>query len=215
MMGKLIKNYGEISLWQLGKDEIPDMTFFVLDNYYMQYWKQHIDVSGEELRNAIAEDLTHFDHGTFFAIKDLDGRLLASIKAIKILKDDKFPLENDFQITYSDLERRVVPLVGDVWLFGRLVVDRDYFNSKPEFVRFRNIIFRILICKAIECMSYSPDNILVADVDVAVCRKLRKFDIDMIPIGSSKIIYASEAVPVYNRMSGLSTFYSKNIHFIR
>ena len=84
MMGKLIKNYGEISLWQLGKDEIPDMTFFVLDNYYMQYWKQHIDVSGEELRNAIAEDLTHFDHGTFFAIKDLDGRLLASIKAIKI-----------------------------------------------------------------------------------------------------------------------------------
>ena len=158
-MGKLIKNYGEISLWQLGKDEIPDMTFFVLDNYYMQYWKQHIDVSGEELRNAIAEDLTHFDHGTFFAIKDLDGRLLASIKAIKILKDDKFPLENDFQITYSDLERRVVPLVGDVWLFGRLVVDRDYFNSKPEFVRFRNIIFRILICKAIECMSYSPDNI--------------------------------------------------------
>ena len=51
-MGKLIKNYGEISLWQLGKDEIPDMTFFVLDNYYMQYWKQHIDVSGEECHSG-------------------------------------------------------------------------------------------------------------------------------------------------------------------
>lgn len=56
------------------------------------------------------------------------------------------------------LERIVSPLVGDVWLFGCLVGDRDYFNPKPEFARFRNIIFQILICKAIECMSYSPDN---------------------------------------------------------
>lgn len=214
-MGKLIKNYGGISLWQLGKDEIPDLTFFVLDNYYKQYWKQHIDVDGEELRNAVSEDLTHFDQGAFFAIRDLGGHLLASIKAVKILKTDEFPLKNDFQITYSDLERIVYPLVGDVWLFGRFVVDRDYFNSKPELVCYRNIIFRVLICKAIECMSYSLDNILIADVDVEVCRKLRKVDIDMIPIGSSKIIYASEAIPVYNRMSGLSTFLKKNIHLIR
>lgn len=214
-MGELIKDYGEISLWQLGKDEIPDLTIFVLDNYYMQYWKRHIDVDGKELRNAASEDLAHFNHGAFFAIKDSCRRLLASIKAIKLLKNDKFPLEDDFQITYADLEQIVFPLAGDVWLFGRLVVDREYFISKPEFARYRNIIFRILICKAIECMSYSLDNILIADVDVAVCRKLRKLDIDMIPIGSSKIIYASEAVPVYNRMSGLSTFFQKNIHLIR
>lgn len=62
-MGELIKDYGEISLWKLGKDEIPDLTIFVLDNYYMQYWKQHIDVDGKELRNAVSEDLAHFNRG--------------------------------------------------------------------------------------------------------------------------------------------------------
>lgn len=214
-MGKLIKNYGEINLWQLEKDEIPDLTIFVLDNYYMRYRNQHINIKRKELKNAIAEDLAHFEHGNFFVIKDLDGRLLASIKAVKILKDDKFPLEEDFRITYCDLERIVSPLVGDIWLFGRLVVDQNYFKLKPELTHFRNIIFRILISKAIECISYSLDNILIADVDVAVCQKLRKLDINMIPIGPSKIIYASEAIPVYNRMSGLFTFYSKNIHLIR
>lgn len=50
----------------------------------------------------MAEDLAHFEHDTFFAIKDLDGCLLALIKAAKSLKDDKFPLEDDFRITYSD-----------------------------------------------------------------------------------------------------------------
>ena len=214
-MGKLIKDYGEIRLWQLGENEIPSLTFFVLDNYYVQYWKQHIDINGEELSCAISEDLIHFNQGAFFAIKDVNERFLASIKAVKISRGDKFPLEDDFQITYSDFEKIVFPIVGDVWLFGRLVVDRDYFSRRPEFIHYRNIIFRILICKAIECMSYSLDNILIADVDVAVCQKLRKVDINMIPIGFPKIIYASEAIPVYSHMSGLYTFFQKNIHLIR
>lgn len=214
-MGQLIKKFGDINLWKLEKDEIPDLTFFVLDNYYMQYWNQHIHSGDDEYKEAVKEDLIHFNHGVFFVMKDTTGHILGSIKAVKIAKGGAFPLEGEFQINYSDFIQ-IVPesTIHDIWLFGRLIVDKEYFKSHPDLIRFRNSIYRILICQAITCMSYNPDNILIAEVDKAVCTKLCRVDIEMIPIGASKIIYASETIPVYNRMSHLYTFLNKNIHLI-
>lgn len=58
-------------------------------------------------------------------------------------------------------------------------------------------------------------DILVAEIDLNLLKKFRLLNINMVQIGSPKLIYASQAALAYIRMKDLRDFYEKNAYLLK
>ena len=184
--------YGELILRKTEKKKLKKFTQFVVDVYNnaprkKSEWQQ---ISEREKNEMIAEDEQYFPYGHFFELQNQTNEIIGTSKITLKQLHFEFPIEKDFGIDIKEQCRLIGLEVNEIWHFGRLAI-----NSTKS-VRKGITVLKILLFNAFSVIARHENNILVAECDADVCRKLEFIGVNCIKAGLPKTYIGSATFPV-------------------
>ncbi|MEO1051139.1 MAG: hypothetical protein AAFX87_10960 [Bacteroidota bacterium] len=209
---QLIHSQELISLHRIGKNSLHDFSRFVFDMYSYHYQKKYEwQPLQEDFEEAYHEDISQFDDSVYFAFKDMDGKILGTIKTTLRQNDLTFPIEKDFNINIEDFVNRSNWQVDQVWHLGRLAID-SYTLRGMQLSMTSKEMFRQLLIHSLSVINHQPGNLMIAESDVLIYRLFHELGVNMQIIGDVKDYMGSPTYPVVVTSEDLESWLTQNEH---
>jgi hypothetical protein len=204
-MDQKVKQFDGFSLWQTGKDTLPAFSFFVT-NIYSKCCNQQNVISGENILNTLHHDLEHYDWAWFYAIRNSDNAIIATIKVTLWHPALHFPIHDVFKVSIDKILENLSFRPAEIWHLGRLAIDHRMIAADKRLSKYRLHILKILLVTAFRHICAHDNNIMIAECDTRLNEKIRLLGIHSIPVGNSMMYLGSETVPIYNTAKNLKQF---------
>jgi len=135
------------------------------------------------------EDLAHFEYGHFFELLNENKKTIGTAKIT--LKQDffPFPIERNFGVDIKKACNYLGFEPDEIWHFGRLAIDSTKTNRSIK-------ALNTLLYHSLSIASRKPNNIVVAECDAQVCRKLEIIGINAIKAGLPLDYIGSMTFPI-------------------
>lgn len=208
-MKKLVKNYGDFSLWKITeRNELQQIDRFILHIYYYHHLKQS-NYPQKELRNMIFEDINALPNSSFYVITDDEEEIVGTIKSE--LWDDrkKLPIEKDFRVDLNRFIQGLSYQPQKVFHIGRFAIDQDKIRKKTALRKKRLTILKLLMYYALLPVMENSSNIFICECDQKLYSKLNLLGLYPHEIGTSKLCMGSYTVPIYCDNAGIKDFFTQ------
>lgn len=166
----------------------------------------------EEIEEVVNDDIDHFNHAYFYAIKNSDNKIIGTVKVCLWDEGLIFPLQRHFGIEIKDFINELSFRPNNIWHLGRLAVDHEEISLDPILNKNRVAIFKVLLLAAFRHICTDNNNIMIAECDSRLNEKVKLLGINSIPIGKSRQYLGSETIPIYNTGKELKQFLNKYRH---
>lgn len=199
-MEKLIYANEHYKIRRLGKESLYELAEFVVRENY----KHHVGcLSSEYMKDEIdavyEEELLYVDNSTIFVVRNLAGKIVASIRVFKWDRKKILPMQKIFGI--SPLEAIHSEDNYNYWHIGRFAIDS--FAGIPTFT-----LFKQLMVYAVQPIMCDDGSYMIAEIDSKLLKVMNALGIETMQLGDSLNYLASETIPVCSSKKGLWTFYN-------
>jgi hypothetical protein len=208
-MDLLTKKFPTFSLWQVCKCNLLEFSNFVININHKCY---NIDHLTHKLEEVVNDDIDHYNHSFFYAIKDLDNKIIGTVRVCLWDEGLVFPLQRNFGIEIKDFKNKLSFKPNKIWHLGRLAVDPEAISHNPTLSKNRVTIFKVLLLAAFRHICSDNNNVMIAECDSRLNEKVKLFGINSVPIGKSMQYLGSETIPIYNTGKELKQFLNKYEH---
>lgn len=195
----LTATYGEYRVRLTDVHRIKQFTHFAAEVYnaVAQRKKSWEPITPQTLRAMEIEDRLHFPNGYFFELLDDCGRLIGTTKITLKTDELKFPIETCFGVNIVEQLNNLGRVAHEIWHFGRLAVSPAVTD--------RNALFTLLF-HSLTIVSRYENNILIAECDADLCRKLEIIGIRVYKAGLPMNYVGSPTFPVIATARDLRKF---------
>ncbi|PKV49967.1 hypothetical protein ATE84_2013 [Aquimarina sp. MAR_2010_214] len=206
----LIKTYGTISLYQIGKSNLSEFSEFVFKMYSHHYLKKHQWLPDtQELEYMKHSDINQFEDSVYFGFRNSKQELLGTIKATKRTNDIVFPIENEFNISIEQIIEKENLEVNKIWHLGRLAIDSNVLRSQNLSLTSRQML-RVLLIHSLGIISYNPNSLMIAESDVLIYQIFRDLGIEMQIVGELRDCLGSPTYPVILTSENIEKWLEEN-----
>jgi len=201
-MEKIILSNKNYCIYKVGEECLMELSEFVVSENYKHHTSccEDIDMT-QEIRHVYHEELRYSKRSHIFIVRDLQGKLIGSIRVFKWNKKDSLPIEELFNI--NPLERLGDEKSRSYWHVGRFAIDSHAGISTLN-------IFKILMTLAIEPIIKDTNSYMIAETDSKLVRVVNALGIQTIALDKPIQYLASDTVPLYSSKSGLIDFYNRH-----
>lgn len=188
------------SIWQTDKNGIYDLAKFVVTENY----KHHKGNASEEMiqletYSIYEEELTYAANSIILLVRDLNNKIIGSIRVFKWDKEQVLPIQKIFGI--NPLQSICAQNDTTYWHIGRFAIDS--FAGIPTVN-----LFKQLMVFAIHPIISDTNSYMIAEADSKLVRVMNALGIKTIRLGQSVNYLASETIPICSSKSSLFGFYS-------
>ena len=193
---QFVRQFGSLSLYQVGRENLPEFSKFVFDIYKKHYWKKYQWMpSAKELLEMQQSDASQFKNSVYFGFKNANQELLGTIKATQKVGNLRFPIEYEFGIDLKTIcEKRGEP-VHEIWHLGRLAIHSESLLRQGASLSSKQL-FRLLLHYSLTCTNKSIHNLVIAESDVLIYQLFKDIGISMEIVGDVKNCLGSPTYPV-------------------
>lgn len=211
-MKKLVKNYGDFSLWEITeRNELQQIDRFILHIYYYHHLKQR-NYPKEELKSMILEDLKALPNSSFYVITDEEEEIVGTIKSELWDNNTTLSIERDFLVNVKYFIQGLQQNPQKIFHIGRFAIDQDKIRKKTALRKKRITILKLLMYYALLPVTENNSNIFFCECDQKLYLKLNIMGLYPHVIGSSKFCMGSQTVPIYCDNAGIKDFFNQNKH---
>lgn len=210
-MDILLNDFQDYSLWLVSKENLSDVSRFILRVNHKVHLNSNI-INYSDLVKTKELDLKSFSTSYFFAIKNQNHEIVGTIKAQKWDNLSLLPIEEDFDIKFTDIINKLGYSPKEVWHIGRFAIDQEKIKSDPALRNNRVTILKLLLTNAFLHICTNHANIAIAECDKKLFDKLKLLGINSSQIGESKMYLGSETVPILNTAKGVEKFVKEHKH---
>lgn len=203
-MDQKVKQFNGFSLWQVSKDNLPAFSSFVAEIYSRYCSKQN--AIKEEIQNILKYDMQHYDWAYFYAIRNTENAIIATIKVTRWQSTLYFPFHGEFNVDIESVIENLPFKPEEIWHLGRLAIDQRTIATDKLLSKYRFNMLKILLIVAFRHICTNDNNIMIAECDTRLNEKIRLLGINSISIGKSMIYLGSETIPIYNTGKNLRQF---------
>lgn len=137
-MKKLVKNYGDFSLWEITeRNELQQIDRFILHIYYYHHLKQR-NYPKEELKSMILEDLRALPNSSFYVITDEEEEIVGTIKSELWDNNTTLSIEKDFLVNVKYFIQGLQQNPEKIFHIGRFAIDQDKIRKKNSLKKKKN-----------------------------------------------------------------------------
>jgi len=204
-MDQKVKQFNSFSLWLTGKDNLPAFSNFVAEINSRYCNKQGI-IKEKEIQDILKYDMQHYDWAYFYAIRNIEETIIATIKVTRWQNALYFPIHGEFNVDIEKILENLSFKPEVIWHLGRLAIDQRMIATDKHLSKHRLNILKILLIAAFRHICTNDNNIMIAECDTRLNEKIRLLGINSISIGNSMMYLGSETIPIYNTGKNLRQF---------
>lgn len=204
-MDQKIKQFNGFSCWQISKDSLPAFSRFVADIYSRYCNKQNI-VKEAEIQKILKEDILHYSNAYFYALRDTENAIIATIKVTRWQSTLFFPIHEEFSVDIKKVLENLPFKPVEIWHLGRLAIDQRKIATDKLLTKYRLHMLKILLIVAFRHICANDNNIMIAECDTRLNEKIRLLGIHSQSIGNSMMYFGSETIPIFNTGKNLKQF---------
>jgi hypothetical protein len=215
-MKKLVKNFGEFSLWKITElSELQQVDQFILHVYYYHHLKESF-YPQQELQDMIKDDIRALPNSSFFVLIDDEEEIVGTIKSELWDNKKKLPIEKDFKVDLNRFIQGLSHQPQKVFHIGRFAIDQDIINKKIALRKKRLTILKLLMYYALLPVMENSSNIFICECDQKLFSKLNLLGLYPHVVGNSKLCMGSYTVPIYCDNEGIKDFFiqHKQIEYV-
>lgn len=206
----LINKFESIDLYQIGRNNLVELSQFVFKMYAYHYFKKYQwSPNIQELKGMIESDKNQFDDSVYFGFKNSKQELLGTIKATKRTEKVVFPIEYEFNIDIEETIKKENLKVNEIWHLGRLAIDSNSLRSQNSPLTSRKMLQQLLI-NSLQIINYKPNNLMIAEADVLIYQIFQELGINMQIIGESRHCLGSPTYPVILTSENIKEWLKEN-----
>lgn len=206
----LIRKYETISLYQIGRSNISELSEFVFKMYSFHYLKKYQWSSSiRELESMRQSDMDHFDESVYFGFRNSKQELLGTIKATKRTENIIFPIEYEFDIDIEKTIEKENLRVDEVWHLGRLAIDSNLLRLQNTSIQSKRML-QLLLIHSLSVINHQPNNLMIAESDVLIHKTFQDLGLDMQIIGDRKNCLGSPTYPVILKFENMDKWLDEN-----
>lgn len=189
----------------LKQNEIFNISQFVVSENFKHHLKKELSANYvTDIDLAYLEDMNYSKNSQIFIVKNKEGEIIGSIRALKWNYINELPIQKMFGI--NPLAYINGNSINEIWHIGRFAIKKG--------VRSIRLLKKMLVY-AIGPICEHKDNIAFAECDAKLLRIMAIMGIKAKIIGKSIDYLGSETVPVCMSYNGLIDFYNKNKYIIK
>lgn len=206
----LIRKFGAISLYQIGRKNLSELSQFVFKMYSHHYFKKYQWLPDDrELEHMIHGDINQFEDSVYFGFRNSKQELLGTIKATKRTNNIVFPIEYEFNISIEQIIEKESLEVNEIWHLGRLAIDSNALRLQSSSFTSRQML-RILLIHSLGVINYNPNSLMIAESDVLIYQIFQDLGINMQIVGELRDCLGSPTYPVILTSDNMKKWLEKN-----
>lgn len=199
-MERLVYASVQYNIWQLGAESLYELAEFVVKENY----KHHVGgLSSEYIKDEVdaiyEEELAYMDNSMIFGVRNIEGKIIGSIRVFKWDRKKILPIQKIFGI--CPLSAIHAEENYSYWHIGRFAIDS--FAGIPTIT-----LFKQLMVFAVHPIVCDEESYMIAETDSKLLRIMNALGIETTQLGDSLNYLASETIPVCSSKKGLSVFYN-------
>mgnify|MGYP002964840478 FL=1 len=151
------------------------------------------------IRDRFQEELQYIDSSIIFAVRNMMGKIIGSIRVFKWDRKKTLPVQKIFGV--NPLSSIHTEVDYNYWHIGRFAIDS--FSGIPTIT-----LFKQLMIYAIHPIVCDDKSYMIAETDSKLLTVMNALGIQTVQLGDSVNYLASETVPIYSSKIGLLPFYN-------
>ena len=199
-MEKLVCVNENYRIWQLDKESLHELAEFVVTENYKHHVGSFTAASIKaEVDSVFQEELQYIDSSIIFAVRNMMGKIIGSIRVFKWDRKKTLPVQKIFGV--NPLSSIHTEVDYNYWHIGRFAIDS--FSGIPTIT-----LFKQLMIYAIHPIVCDDKSYMIAETDSKLLTVMNALVIQTVQLGDSVNYLASETVPIYSSKIGLLPFYN-------
>lgn len=199
-MEKLVCVNENYRIWQLDKESLHELAEFVVTENYKHHVGSFTAASIKaEVDSVFQEELQYIDSSIIFAVRNMMGKIIGSIRVFKWDRKKTLPVQKIFGV--NPLSSIHTEVDYNYWHIGRFTIDS--FSGIPTIT-----LFKQLMIYAIHPIVCDDKSYMIAETDSKLLTVMNALGIQTVQLGDSVNYLASETVPIYSSKIGLLPFYN-------
>ncbi|MDR1406855.1 MAG: hypothetical protein LBJ23_02255 [Tannerella sp.] len=207
-MEKTIARFMDYSIQESDAEHLYELAEFVVsENYEHHAGSCDVAAMHVEIMKIYQEELRYMPNSRIFVARDLDDRIIGTIRITRWDYEMKLPMQKLFgEHTLKKVLSRNKAHPA-VWHIGRFAVAQSGN-------RYCHSLFKQLIVCAIIPVMMHPDSIIIAECDSKLNRVLSALGIRINNLGRSIHYLGSETIPVCITKQGIEQFFYREYAFL-
>jgi len=207
-MDKLIKDFGDFSLWSVSYEGLYEFAEFVVSTNISSHCDKNVSFS-DKLQSVLEQEKSLFYQSKLYAVKDCNSNCsyLGSIRLSRWSDGVKLPITETFGINISELFKSKSIAPEEVWHVGRLAVSNKVHPKEGDSLCQHRKILKLLIAQVLVPVCRKESNVLLAECDEYFLKMIQSLQMNNFEYIGKPIKYTSSLIaPVMNTVPNLIPF---------